>query len=176
MKTSASPGIAPTLPADVTALPSAPPELEKTVSLPLPPKNHIYIPIPEDIPNRSITAPGVHSLCRVKNGDFIDEVDAALSEVVQAVTRLGKKGSLKIKIEVQPNGQGRVAIDTDVVCSPPKEKRHPYPLFAFNGQLVNRDPDQMEMELKTTPHPNVVPLRTVTPPDQSTPLRTVVGA
>ncbi len=161
----------PILETDAERLP-VPVKEEPHLKMPLPPKGHIYIAIPEDIPKRCITGEAIQGLCRIDSGNLVDELGAALLEVLSAVRTLGRKGKLKLALEIAPGGQNRVAIAFDVTASPPREKRHPFPIFCTtHGQLVSRDPDQMEMDLKTAPPREAGPLRTV--PDQGRELRTV---
>ena len=162
-----------THPADAERVPSPPPVKIDHISLPVPPKNHVYLAIPEDIPIRTITGEGIQGLCRIDSGNLVDELQAALIDVTTAVQTLGRKGKLKLSMTIAPGGHNRVSVEFDVTASPPREKRHPSQIFCTPlGQLVSRDPDQMEMDLRTAPKPEQAPLRTVTPPEQA-PLRTV---
>lgn len=154
-------------------LPSDQPVKIEHMTLPVPPKNHVYIPIPEDIPIRTITGTGIQGLCRIDSGNLVDEFECALKDVITAVQTLGRKGKLKLALEIAPGGHNRVAIAFDVTSSPPREKRHPTAIFCTPlGQLVSRDPDQFEMDLRQTAPPDAAPLRTVAPPETA-PLRTV---
>lgn len=163
----------PTHEADAQRVHTPPPVMIEHVSLPRPPKNHVYIPIPEDIPVRTITGEGIQGLCRIDSGNLVDEFQSGLVEVITAVQTLGRKGKLKLALEIAPGGHNRVAIAFDVSASPPREKRHPAQIFCTPlGQLVSRDPDQMEMDLRHAPKPEQAPLRSVAPPEQP-PLRTV---
>lgn len=160
--------------ASAERLPTEPPVKIEHLQLPVPPKNHIYLAIPEDIPVRTITGEGIQGLCRIDSGNLVDEFQSALRDVITAVQTLGRKGSLKLKLDFAPGGHNRVAIAFDVVASPPREKRHPAQIFCTPlGQLVSRDPDQFEMDLRTAPKPDQAPLRSVQPPEKE-PLRTAV--
>ncbi len=138
-----------------------------------PPKGHIYLAIPADLPTLAIQNDSLHSLCRVDNGELIAELGSAVVEVLTAVMTMGRKGEIKLTLKIAPDGQKRVTTCWDVAAKPPKEKRNPSPIFCTeHGQLVTRDPDQMEMELKTVTPVKAQPMRTVAPPPQY-PLRTV---
>ena len=155
-------------------LPNDQPVKIEHMTLPVPPKNHVYIPIPEDIPVRAITGEGIQGLCRIDSGNLVDEFQSALIDVLTAVRTLGRKGKLKLAMTIAPSGHNSVAIDFDVTSAPPKEKRHPSQIFCTPlGQLVSRNPDQFEMDLRQTAPPDAAPLRTVAPPEKA-PLRAAV--
>lgn len=160
--------------ASAERVPTEPPVKIEHMTLPVPPKNHIYLAIPEDIPVRAITGEGIQGLCRIDSGNLVDEFQAALIDVLTAVRTLGRKGKLKLSLTIAPSGHNSVAIDFDVTSAPPKEKRHPSQIFCTPlGQLVSRNPDQMEMDLRHAPKPDQAPLRSVQPPEKE-PLRTAV--
>lgn len=148
-----------------------PPAEEKTMTLPEPPRKHHYLAVPDDISARAINSEAVHSLCRVSSGELVFELDSSLRSLVAACATLGRKGSLTLKLQVQPCGQGRVEVGYDIAAKEPKEKRHPSMLFSTaQGQLLAHDPSQMEMDLKVVPMPSNQhqPLRTVEPPAAQT--------
>lgn len=156
--------------ANAERVPGTPPVKIEHITLAVPPKNHVYIAIPEDIPLRAITGEGIHGLCRIDSGNLVDEFQDALVEVLTAVRTLGRKGKLKLSLVIAPSGHNAVAIDFDVTSAPPKEKRHPSQIFCTPfGQLVSRNPDQMEMDLRQVSKPAQEPLRHVEPPAPATP-------
>ena len=149
-----------------------PPVMIEHVSLPVPPKHHVYLPIPDDLPIRAITGEGIQGLCRIDSGNLVDEFGGAMHEVLSEVRRLGRKGKLSLSLVIAPGGADSLSIEYDVNPKPPKEKRNPSMIFCTSeGQLVTRNPTQMEMDLRHAPKPEQSPLRSVAPPEQ-TPLRT----
>lgn len=62
-------------------------------------------------------------LAEQRNGALNDELTAALDEVVERVTLLGRKGAVTLKIEVKPQAPGVVVVTDDVSAKPPKEDR-----------------------------------------------------
>lgn len=164
MNTTTAPAQPPTLDADAQRVELPPSAPKPQIVLDPPPKAHVYVPIPEDIPRRAITSSGLHGLCRVDSGNLVDELDGQLTELLQSVQTLGKKGKMKIELEFTPNGMSKIAVTYDVSIKAPKEKRHAYSLFTTpNGQLVSRDPDQMEMDLRSV-EPGKRKVREVAPP------------
>jgi len=151
--------------AHTTTLPPVP--LESTITLPVPPKGRFYIAIPEDLRATAINSDAVHSLCRIDGGDMIAEIGEKLPQLVTACGTLNRKGSFSLKVVITPGGMGKMEISYDCDIKPPKEKKHPSMLFCTaEGQLLNRDPSQMEMDLRTVAHPDRAPLRVVEPPQK----------
>ena len=94
----------------------------------------------------------------INRGMLDDEMGQAIMEVVQAVLRHGKKGSVTVKLDIslQSFDQGTVKILPDVKTVMPKEKREGAILFAYpSGKLSQDDPKQASLPLQTVP--NVAP-------------------
>lgn len=157
---------APTHEAEATPI-GIPVVAESQMIIDLPPARHLYIAVPDDLPAHAVRSEGMQALCRIDGGELMTEFTEHMMTLLAAVHTLQRKGTLTIKLKASPNGANRVAIEYDVDSKPPKEKRNPAPhFFTAKGQLVNRDPDQREME-EIVQHvaPKVAPPpQTVTPP------------
>lgn len=152
-------------PPEMTTLPPVP--AERTIIMPEPPKNHRYIAVPDDIRADAITSDAVHSLCRIASGEMIAEISEKLPQLITACGTLNRKGGFSLKIQISPGGMGQMEIGYDCDIKPPKEKKHPSLLFcSTSGQLLSRDPAQMEMELRSVPMPERQPLRVVEAPEK----------
>lgn len=79
-------------------------------------------------------------------GVTLGEIDSNLAEVLETVSMTGKKAELIVKFQFGRNGQKGVKITGEVATKLPKPER---PVsFAFvgpNGELLQNDPDQMQM-------------------------------
>lgn len=94
----------------------------------------------------------------INRGLLDEEMGQAITEVVQAVLRHGKKGRVTVKLDIslQSYDQATVKILHDVKAVPPKEKSEGGILFAYpSGKLSQDDPRQAKLDLK--PIPNEVP-------------------
>ena len=137
-------------------------DLTKTITLEEPPRSHHYLAVPDDIRPTALTSEAIVGLCRIEGGDFVAHLNDELRALNVACLTLNKKGSIAIKLTLDPAGQVKA----------PKPKRHPSLLFmSSTGQLLSRHPDQMEMDLRTVPSPDRQPLRVVTPPEKETILK-----
>jgi len=58
-----------------------------------------------------------------RRGALDDELPAAMNEVVEQVTLLGRKGTITLKLAVTPQATGVVVVTDDVIAKPPKEDR-----------------------------------------------------
>jgi hypothetical protein len=148
--------------------PNAAIELSDSITLPSPPKSHRYLAVPEDIRPTAINSEAIIGFCRIDQGDMVAEIDERLQELNIACLTLGKKGKFTLCITLTPAGQSQIEIDYDVSIKAPKCKKHPSLLFiSEKGQLLSRNPNQMEMDLRTVATPDSAPLRVVEPPAKS---------
>lgn len=135
---------------------------EPTLTLPLPPKGHHYLALPDDIRATAFTSDALHSLIRIGNGDLVAELAEKFPELISACSTLNQKGSLTLKVSIAPGGMGKMEINYDVSSKVPKEKKHSSLLFCTQkGQLLNRDPAQLELDLRTAALPKMGELRVV---------------
>lgn len=92
----------------------------------------------------------VSTITALKNGLLVNELDDALRTVTEAVSRTQLKGSIKINLQIHPNGVGLgdepvYSIITDVDPVVPKKPEKGQTFFAdehFN--LIRRNPKQTE--------------------------------
>lgn len=83
-----------------------------------------------------------------RHGELHGEVSAALNDLVQAVTGIGKSGSLTLTITIEPAGTNheQVLVKDDVVVKQPKPARESAICFVDDeGNLSRRDPRQPEL-------------------------------
>ncbi|APX84593.1 hypothetical protein BV511_07635 [Methylorubrum extorquens] len=86
---------------------------------------------------------------RELNGDAYDELTLQLGEVVQAVMKTGKAGSLSLSLKVAANGTGSVTITDDIKVKVPEAARPKTMFFATeSGSLMRNNPRQHEMQLR----------------------------
>lgn len=126
-----------------------------TVTLTAPERGFQYVQVPKDLQKAAITSSGVASLCRIGNGDFIAGLSEDIQEVAKACLMLGEKGSLTIKLAFAAGGMKKLSIKPTIAVKAPKEKTEESILYSTpDGQLLTRDPDQPELDLRdldTTP-------------------------
>lgn len=123
--------------------------MSPSVSLPQPEKGFQYVQVPKDLQKTAITSGGVAALCRIGNGDFIAGLTEDLQEVAKACLMLGEKGSITIKLAFAAGGMKKLTIKPSISVKAPKEKTEESILFATpDGQLLTRDPDQPELDLR----------------------------
>lgn len=121
---------------------------------PAPKRNHMLVEVPDDLRKSAIQAQVIASLCRIGGGDFIAELDEDLQTLVSSCITLGKKGKLVITLAVEPNSFKKLAIKPKIDLRAPKVETVQSILYATEkGQLLTRDPDQMEMDLKVVSMP-----------------------
>lgn len=79
-----------------------------------------------------------------------DELTAALAMLVQSVIACQKKGTLTLKIAVEPNGENTVRLVDSIEAKVPQKARGASIFFAGeDGSLLKRDPRQKELELRS---------------------------
>lgn len=88
------------------------------------------VEVPEDIRQSAITSPAIASLCRLRGGDFIEELDDDLRKAVADSMMLGKKSEITIKLKIAPDGHKRVSVSDIVTVKLPKPDAGSTALFA----------------------------------------------
>jgi hypothetical protein len=80
-----------------------------------------------------------------RNGQFNAEVAGRLAEVVRKVEETGKKGTVSIKLTIEPVGHasGQVVIVDQVDNRPPRELTGSIWFTDANGGVSRRDPNQI---------------------------------
>lgn len=92
----------------------------------------------------------IQTLALIGNGDFLPELQDAFRDGEKAMAEVNKAYEITVKIKVAPNGARKRVITHDVKTKLPKAVAQSTYLFATdNGQLVQKDPDQRELNLKT---------------------------
>lgn len=120
-----------------------------TVVLAAPERGFHYVQVPKDLQKAAITSSGVAALCRIGGGDFIAGLSEDIAEVAKACLMLGEKGSLTIKLAFAAGGMKKLSIKPSIAVKAPKEKTEESILFSTpDGQLLTRDPDQPELDLR----------------------------
>jgi hypothetical protein len=101
----------------------------------------------------------------IRGGEMVEELTENLAQVVNAVLATGKKGSLTLKLNVDPASKGDavVTITDDIKVTIPREKKAGTLMFALpSGSLQRQDPRQTELNLSAAPKPeNTQPLAAV---------------
>lgn len=91
----------------------------------------------------------VSAFTQLRRGGAAVDASEALLDVVQAVRKTGKKGTLTIKITVCPNAKGDdvvLSLLDDITTKIPKAERGSTIFFAEDdGTLVRNDPRQGEL-------------------------------
>lgn len=77
-----------------------------------------------------------------RDGRLGGELTAELADLIEAVERLEKGGTLNLKITVTHVGNGQVVVTDDITVKAPKPPRPQAIYFADNGSLSRRDPRQ----------------------------------
>lgn len=87
-------------------------------------------------------------LREIDKGRLNEILSGEMQALVEAVHATDKKGSITLKIELEPKGEDTVVLTTKVDAKVPKEGAKPSLFFidedSFN--LTRRDPRQMDME------------------------------
>jgi hypothetical protein len=92
----------------------------------------------------------------IRAGEMVEELTENLAQVVNAVLATGKKGSLTLKLNVDPASKGDavVTITDDIKVTIPREKKAGTLMFALpSGSLQRQDPRQTELNLSAAPRP-----------------------
>jgi hypothetical protein len=77
------------------------------------------------------------------------ELSDALNEVVAAVSELGKKGEIVLKITVKPGGDGMVTVEDEIKLKAPEPDRSASLYFIDEDANLHReDPRQTKLDLR----------------------------
>nr|WP_294864379.1 hypothetical protein [uncultured Pseudogulbenkiania sp.] len=90
----------------------------------------------------------------IRAGEMVEELTEEMAKVVNAVLTTGKKGSVTLKISVDPASKGDavVTITDDIKSTIPREKKAGTLMFALpSGTLQRQDPRQTELNLAAVP-------------------------
>lgn len=129
-----------------------------TVNLPAPARGFMYVQVPDDLRASAITSSAVANLCRISGGDLVAGLDDDLKVLTAQVLLTGKKGKLVLTIALKPDGHKKVIVASDVKLTAPKTPPEPSILFATPaGQLLPRDPEQQELDLKVMQFESTTP-------------------
>lgn len=90
------------------------------------------------------------AMALLRHGDCEEEVNAKLTECLQATMDTGKASTLTIKLSIKPNGNGVVKVVDDIKATVPRFDKEPTVLFTDkNNQLVREDPRQQSLNLQS---------------------------
>lgn len=82
-----------------------------------------------------------------RRGELLTEGDAKLTELVEAVSRLGSGGDLTLKMKIKVNKAGQLEIVPEITIKKPARALGTGIYFASDeGRLTRRDPNQMDIE------------------------------
>lgn len=93
--------------------------------------------------------PFLDLLAEQSKGKTKEELTEALHDLVTAVTATGKKGTLTLKLTVEPlkdSDGSMVKVADQVVVSLPRRDRKPSLFYAADGNLQRDDPNQQKFE------------------------------
>lgn len=91
------------------------------------------------------------ALGRIDGGLAIEVADEKLREVLDAVNRTGKKGTVTVTLEVEPNGDRGFAARTKVSARAPEIAFGQSFFFRdANGDLTRNAPDMRQMHFHVT--------------------------
>lgn len=114
------------------------------------------------MPKPEVKTSALTTLCELRNGRTIDELSQQLGEVIEAVRRTGKPGTLSLRLTVKPFSKGKtdeevqpLAIDDAISTKLPQLERGVTLFFsAADGSLERNDPRQMSLSgLAKVPEP-----------------------
>lgn len=94
----------------------------------------------------------------IRAGEMVEELTEELAKVVNAVLATGKKGSVTLKLNIDPASKGDavVTITDDIKSTIPREKKAGTLMFALpSGTLQRQDPRQTELSLTAVPKSEV---------------------
>jgi len=87
---------------------------------------------------------------RIDGGLAIETADSALKDVIAAVQRSGKKGSVTITLDVAPNGEMGFAASAKVTAKAPQVNfGQSFFFIGRDGDLVRESPDMHQLGLMT---------------------------
>ncbi len=96
-----------------------------------------------------MTRPFSDILGELGAGQTVDILTTDLAEVVTAVKETGKKGTIRLDLEIVPNGAHGVRITDKITTKAPREDRGETLFFTdADGGLHRRDPRQQDLPLR----------------------------
>ncbi|MBN2759491.1 MAG: hypothetical protein JXQ79_03240 [Rhodobacteraceae bacterium] len=85
---------------------------------------------------------------RIDGGLAIETADSALRDVIAAVNRSGKKGSVTLTLEVSPNGEMGFAASAKVTAKAPQVNfGQSFFFMGRNGDLTREAPNMQQLGL-----------------------------
>lgn len=90
---------------------------------------------------------------RIDGGLPIEVADGCLRDVIAAVQRTGKKGTVTVTLEVAPNGEMGFAASAKVTAKAPQIAfGQSFFFMGRNGDLTRQAPDMQQMGLMKEPN------------------------
>lgn len=87
-----------------------------------------------------------------RNGLTHDELTDEMQALVAAVTEERKKGTLTLRITLEPKGDGTVMLVDEIVSKPPKRTKGGSLFFVTpENNLARQDPKQPNLPLREVP-------------------------
>lgn len=109
---------------------------------------------------------------REMTGDQYDEINGALSEIVEAAMETGRAGELTIKLKIKPSATDAAEVSCDIKAKVPELPKKPTIFFVVNGDsLIRNNPRQQELPLRAVETPAVAPLAAPLVPDGPLPMK-----
>lgn len=82
-----------------------------------------------------------------RRGELLNEGDAKLNELIDAIQRTGSGGDITVKMKVKVNKAGQLEIVPEITIKKPSRALGAGIYFATDaGRLTRRDPNQMDIE------------------------------
>lgn len=95
------------------------------------------------------------ALGRIDGGHAIEVADEQLREVISAVNRTGKKGSITVTLEVSPNGETGFAATAKVTAKAPQlQFGQSFFFMDRQGDLTREAPNYVQQTLLKQETPN----------------------
>ena len=94
------------------------------------------------------------AIAEMEFGGLVPRLSEDLAKLVSNVHVTGRAGTLSLKLKIKPAGpRGQVEIVSDIDLKLPKPEQGKSLFFANeHGQLLRRDPRQLEMALEDDAH------------------------
>lgn len=127
---------------------------------------------PKDEPTRASGLDAINTLQRLGAGHLIDEIFGNLVATCEDVVATGRKGSVSMTLTVQravkDGDPTNIVILEEVKRTPPKGVSKGAVLWAFEGEIFERDPKQKPLSaFRVVQTPDGARLRDPGPPEQS---------
>ena len=85
---------------------------------------------------------------RIDNGHAVEVADTQLRDVISAVNRTGKKGTVSVTLEVKPNGETGFEVGVKVAAKAPQlEFGRIFFFMGADGDLTRQAPDYVQQTL-----------------------------